>query len=90
MGVVSQRLIPRLRGGLIPVCEIMISTPAVSNLIRDEKVYELPMVIETSAEKGMISLNRALAKLVKEGEISVKNALNYSLTPSELRTLIRK
>ena len=90
LGVVSQRLIPRLEGGLIPACEIMISTPAVANLIRDEKVYELPMVIETSAEKGMVSLNRALAKLVKGGEISVKNALNYSLTPSELRTLVRK
>jgi len=90
LGVVSQRLIPRLKGGLIPACEIMISTPAVASLIRENKIHELPLVIETSAEKGMISLNRYLADLVKKGEISIKSALNYSLIPTELRSLIRK
>lgn len=90
LGVVSQRLIPWLKGGLIPACEIMISTPAVASLIRENKIHELPLVIETSAEKGMISLNRYLAGLVKKGEISVKSALNYSLVPTELRSLIRK
>ena len=90
LGVVSQRLIPRLKGGLIPACEIMMATPAVSSLIRDNKIHELPLVIETSAEEGMISLNRYLADLVKRGEISIKSALSYSLTPSELRSLVRK
>lgn len=89
LGVVSQRLIPRLRGGLIPACEIMISTPAVASLIRENKIHELPLVIETSAAKGMISLNRYLADLVKKGEISVRSALSYSLIPTELRSLIR-
>jgi twitching motility protein PilT len=90
LGVVSQRLIPRLRGGLIPACEIMISTPAVASLIRENKIHELPLVIETSAGKGMISLNRYLADLVKKGEISIKSALSYSLVPTELKTLVRK
>jgi len=90
LGVVSQRLIPRLRGGLIPACEIMMATPAVSSLIRENKVHELPLVIETSGEKGMISLNRYLSDLVRKGEISVRNALSYSLDPSELRSLIKK
>lgn len=90
LGVVSQRLIPRLKGGLIPACEVMISTPAVASLIRENKIHELPLVIETSAEKGMISLNRYLADLVKRGEVSIKNALNYSLVPTELRTLVKK
>jgi len=90
LGVVSQRLIPRIKGGLIPACEIMISTPAVANLIRENKIHELPLVIETSAEIGMISLNRSLANLVKAREISLENALNYSLNPAELRMLIRK
>ena len=89
LGVLSQRLIPRLKGGLIPACEIMISTPAVASLIRDNKIHELPLVIETSAEKGMISLNRSLADLVKKGEVSIKNALNYSLNPTELENLIK-
>jgi twitching motility protein PilT len=89
LGVISQRLIPRIKGGLIPACEVMISTPAVANLIRENKIHELPLVIETSAEIGMISLNRALANLVKGKEISLENALNYSLSPAELKMLVR-
>ena len=89
LGVVSQRLIPRIKGDLIPACEIMISTSAVANLIRENKIHELPLVIETSVENGMISLNRSLANLVKKREISLENALSYSLNPVELKMLIR-
>jgi len=89
LGVVSQRLIPRIKGGLIPACEIMMSTPAVANLIRENKIHELPLVIETSAEIGMITLNRSLANLVKSKEITLENALNYSTNPVELRALVR-
>lgn len=89
LGVVSQRLIPRTKGGLIPTCEIMINTSAVGNLIRENKVHELPLIIETSAEIGMISLNRSLANLVRAKEISFENALLYSLNPVELRKLLR-
>jgi twitching motility protein PilT len=88
LGIISQRLIPRVRGGLIPACEIMINTPAISNLIRENKIHEIPAVIETSSEIGMITLNRSLADLVKRGEISFENALNYSLNPVELKMLI--
>jgi twitching motility protein PilT len=88
LGIISQRLIPRVRGGLIPACEIMINTPAIANLIRENKIHEIPSVIETSAEIGMITLNRSLADLVKRGEISFENALNYSLNPIELRMLL--
>jgi len=89
LGVVSQRLIPRISGGLIPACEIMITTPAVANLIRENKIHELPLVIETSTELGMISLNRYLANLIKAKEISLDNALSHSLDPVELRALTR-
>ncbi|MFA4998891.1 MAG: type IV pilus twitching motility protein PilT [Candidatus Paceibacterota bacterium] len=89
LGVVSQRLVPRIKGGLIPACEVMINTPAIANLIRENKIHELPLVIETSAEIGMISLNRALANLVKTKEISLENALNYSVNPSELKMIIK-
>jgi len=89
LGVVSQRLIPRIKGGLIPACEIMLLTPAIGNLIRENKIHEIPMVIETSAESGMISLNRSLATWVKMREISLENAINYSLSPEELRMLVR-
>ncbi len=89
LGVISQRLIPRIKGGLIPACEIMITTPAIANLIRENKIHEIPLVIETSTELGMISLNRYLANLIKAKEISLENAMNYSLDPVELRSLVR-
>lgn len=89
LGVISLRLLPRIRGGLIPACEIMITTPAISNLIRENKIHEIPSVIETSLELGMMSLNRSLANLVKKGEITVETALNYSQNPVELRMLLR-
>jgi len=89
LGVISQRLIPRIRGGLIPACEVMFASPAVANLIRENKIHELPMVIEISAEAGMISLNRSLGNLVRAKEVSLETAMAYSLNPSELRKLVR-
>ncbi|MBZ9571761.1 type IV pilus twitching motility protein PilT [Patescibacteria group bacterium] len=88
LGIISQRLIPRIKGGLIPACEIMMNTPATANLIRENKVHEIPLVIETSAELGMISLNRSLTNLIRAKEISLENAMNYSLDPASLRKLI--
>ncbi|MBI4160229.1 PilT/PilU family type 4a pilus ATPase [Candidatus Wolfebacteria bacterium] len=90
VGVISQRLVPRLGGGRIPVCEIMISNPATRNLIRERKAYQIDLVIETSAQEGMVTLNRALADLVRRGEISLENAELYSLNPGELRILLER
>ena len=89
IGIVSQRLIPRMQGGLIPVCEVLMINAAAANLIRENKVHELPLVIETSVEEGMMALNRSLASLVKVREITIENALKYSLNPTELRALVR-
>jgi len=89
LGVVSQRLVPTIDNKLIPACEVMMATPAVANLIRENRIHELPLVIETSADRGMISLNRSLADLVKKGIVSLETALRYSLSPIELRMLLR-
>ncbi len=89
-GVVSERLIPRIEGGRIPACEIMITNPAAKNLIRERKSYQIDLVIETSVQEGMMTLNRALADLVKKKEISLENAELYSLNPSELRILLER
>lgn len=89
LGIISQRLIPRIKGGLIPACEIMITTPAIANLIRENKIHEIPLIIETSEEKGMISLNRCLTNLIRTKEISLENALNYSFDINELKNLIK-
>lgn len=85
LGIISQRLIPRKDGGLVPACEIMFSTPATANIIRENRVHELDFVIETSAEEGMTSLNKHLSHLIQKGEVSIDDALVYSRRPSELR-----
>ncbi len=89
LGVISQRLIPRISGGFIPVCEVMICNNAIANLIRENKTHEIPAVIETSLREGMISLNRALSDLVRKKEISLKNSIDYSFNPSDLKNLLR-
>lgn len=87
-GIISQRLVPAIGGGVVPACEIMFNTPAISNLIRDNKIYEIPLVIETSSESGMISLNRSLSELVRKGIVDIENAVKFSNNPRELRKLI--
>lgn len=88
-GIISQRLIPRIKGGLVPAVEVMIATPAVRTLVRDNRPRQLDLVIETSQEAGMISLNRSLADLVRNKEIALERAQFYSQNPSELKELIR-
>ncbi len=90
LGIVSQRLIPRLSGGRIPGYEIMITNSAIRNLIREDKTYQIDLVIETSVQEKMISLNRCLANLVRQGEISLESAQTHSLNPNELATLLSR
>jgi len=90
LGVVSKRLVPKIDGGIIPACEVMIANAAIRNLIRENKIHEIDLVIETSADQGMISLNRALANFVRQGIISIETAEMYSLNADEIRMLAGK
>jgi twitching motility protein PilT len=87
-GIFSQRLIPRISGGLIPAYELLINSNAVSNLIRKNRTHEIPSVIETSSEQGMIDMNRSLADLVQRGEITIENAYQHSRNPKNLEKMI--
>jgi twitching motility protein PilT len=87
-GIISQRLVPRVNGGVVPACEILFNNDAVANLIRQSKVFEIPTVIETSYDQDMVSLNRSLAELVRTGVVHIETAMNYSTNPSELVKLI--
>jgi twitching motility protein PilT len=81
LGVVSQRLVPRIGNGFIPACEVMISNSAIDNLIRENKIHEIPSIIETSRKDGMMSLNQSLAELVDKEEITNETAIKFSLNP---------
>lgn len=87
-GIFSQRLIPRISGGLIPGYELLINNKAVANLIREKRTHEINTVIETSSTDGMIDMNRSLAELVARGEITPESAYEYSLNPNVLQKLL--
>ena len=87
-GVFSQRLVPRVSGGLIPAYELMINNKAIANLIREKRTHEINIVIETGLEEGMIDMNRHLADLVRRGEITVESAYARSLNSQALDRLL--
>ncbi len=90
LGILSRRLLPKKGGGVINAIELMIANPAIRNLIRENKIHQINTVIETSSEEGMISLNRYLYDLVKDGIVTREDALKHSLNPSELDLLIKE
>lgn len=88
LGIFSQRLIPRIAGGLVPAFELLINNNAVANLIREKRTHEIDVVIETGFESGMIDMNRSLLELVRMGEISIESAHLYSFNPKALERLL--
>jgi twitching motility protein PilT len=87
-GIFSQRLIPRISGGLVPAYELLINNTAVANLIRDNRTHELNTVIETGTQEGMIDFNRCLSALVQNGDISIESAYLYSQNPKSLEKML--
>lgn len=88
--VISQRLLPRRAGGRLPATEILFSTPAVRTLVREQKTHQIDLVIETSIERGMLSLNRSLMELVRRGEVLPEVAMTYSINPTELMMMLQQ
>jgi twitching motility protein PilT len=88
LGVVSQRLIPKVDGGRVPCLEIMIKNHAVENLIRENKTYQLDNVIETGSAEGMITMDKYLADLVKRGIISLESAVSYAKDAKNFEMLL--
>lgn len=88
LGIFSQRLIPRISGGLIPAYELLINNTAVANLIREGRTHEINVVIETGSEEGMVDMNRMLATLVRSGEITPDEAYLHSVNPKGLGHII--
>ncbi len=78
LGILSQRLLPRVSGGMIPAYELLIVTPAVQNLIRENRAFEIDLMIDTGTDVGMISLDRSLAELVRSGEVPLDVAAKYA------------
>ncbi len=83
-GVVSQTLCKKLSGGRVAAREILLTTPAISNLIREGKTFQIPSIIQTSKQLGMLTLNDALLDLVEKKEISPDEAYMRSVEKAGL------
>ncbi len=87
--VLSQRLLPSLEGGRIPVCEVLLAIPSVKATIRDGKTHQIDNIIETSLELGMMTLEHSLADWVKKGKLSLDIARAWSVRPEQLQRLVK-
>jgi len=86
-GVVSQILLPKANGiGRVAAREVMVVTPAISNLIREGKSHQIYSAIMTGSKFGMISLDRSLLTLVQEGSVTVEDATAKAHDPDYIRT----
>ena len=82
--VVSQQLVPTVDGGVAPALEIMTVTPAIRNMIRDNKVHQIDGMIYSSMKEDMISMDGSLLNLYKAGTISRDTAIKYASNPDML------
>jgi twitching motility protein PilT len=85
LGAMAQRLIPRVGGGLTMASEVLVNNSAVRSSIRDDKLSQLSSIMQTSKEDGMSSLDKALAELVRVGEISIEDAKNQAVDSQNFR-----
>jgi twitching motility protein PilT len=90
LAVVAQRLVVRADGrGRVAAFEVMVATPAVRNLIRENKLHQLPSTIETGASAGMVTLDRSLAELVRGGAVQLDEALRYARNASSVKAYLQ-
>jgi twitching motility protein PilT len=89
-GVLSQQLLPTADGrGRAMAMEIMVATPAIRNLIREEKIHQIYSSMQAGQKFGMQTMNQSLADLVLKRKINREEALNRSVLPEELEQLMR-
>lgn len=88
--VVSQQLIPKLGGGRIPALEVLICTPAIRAVIRDDKIHQIYSLIQAGQKFGMRTMNQSLADLYLARKITIGDAIGRSSNPQELNDIISR
>src|SRR5687768_4552999 len=90
-GIVCQALLPKIGGGRTAALEIMIPTPGIRNLIREDKIHQIYSAMQTGQEKmGMQTMNQSLATLYQKKQITLETALGASSNRDELQDLINR
>ncbi len=88
IGIVSQTLLPKIGGGRVGAFEMLVVTPAIANLIRENKTFRITSAIQTGAKLGMQLLDDHMFKLWREGKVDKKDILTKANNPDELATKI--
>ena len=88
-GVLSQRLVPKIGGGLVPAFELMVSTPHIRELLEEGCTTDMARVIESGQEPGLVSFNERLRHLVENHVVELEDALATSDRPDELLLALR-
>lgn len=87
-GIFCQALLPRTGGGRVAAIEVLIVNPAVRNLIREGKTFQIPTIMQISGQIGMQTLDQSLAALVRQGQVSTEEALMRAASAEDLKKLI--
>jgi len=88
--VISQCLIPRIGGGRVMGLEIMVCTPAIRALIRDDKVHQIYSMLQSGQKYGMKTMNQSLADLYNSGKVSLADAMSFSSNIQELNEILTR
>ncbi len=88
--VVSQTLIPKVGGGRVMAMEILVATPAIRAIIRDDKIHQIYSMMQSGQKFGMKTMNQSLAELYQAGKITINDAMNYSHNTQELGEILNR
>ena len=88
-GIFAQHLIPAVKGGRVPACELLVNTTAVANLIATGRSAQIYSALETGAAQGMVALDQSLSSLLVQGRIAETTAMALSRNPESLRRRVR-
>ena len=89
-GVIAQTLLPKKGGGRVAALEVLIITPAISNLIREGKTFQIPSAMQTGKNHGMVMLNDALFELVKKGLVEARDAYVKAVDKPAFETMLTR
>ena len=88
--IVSQQLIPKIGGGRVPAIEVLICTPAIRAIIRDDKIHQIYSLIQAGQKFGMHTMNQSLTDLYLSRKITIGDAIGRSSNPQELNEMISR
>lgn len=89
-GVISQHLLPKVGGGRVAALEILVCTPAVRALIRDNKIHQIYSIMQVGTKFGMRTMTQSLYELVRRREVDVHNAMSRCTEPEELKEMLSR